>query len=108
MDDNPTVPPPDQSLLARTGGAVAQMSLGIIAGGFLYWLTLIAVLQAEISIIDTDLPFGIDVWLLPMLPPVALGAFLRYAVPRFAIAWTALIVGCLVIGGGFSALLLTW
>ncbi|WP_216911418.1 hypothetical protein [Nocardia noduli] len=106
MGDEPTVRPTGRSPLARAVEAVAQIAAGIVAGGFLYWLALMVVLQVEITL-DTDLPFGVDIWLLPIAPPVALGVYLRYSVPRFALASTALIVGGLVIGGGFSALLLS-
>lgn len=109
MDDDSTVPPRDnRSPIARTGETAAQIVLGFAAGGLLYWAALLIVLWAETSVFDADLPFGIDVWFFPVFPLLALGAYLRYALPRFAIAWIALITGCLIVGAGFSVLLLTW
>ncbi|MFF0529073.1 hypothetical protein ACFYT3_11830 [Nocardia amikacinitolerans] len=108
MENKSSVPPRNhRSPIIRVGNVTAQVVFGATIGGFLYWFALLAVLEIEISVLHTDLPFGIDVLLLPMLPPLALGALLRYSLPRLGAASTALMVGCVVVGAGFSLLLLT-
>ncbi|MGV9819640.1 hypothetical protein [Nocardia xishanensis] len=106
MGKKPTVPP-HRSPVIRIGNFTAQVVFGATVGGFLYWFTLLAVLEIEINLLHTDLPLGIDIWLVPMLPPLTLAALLRHSVPRLGVASISSMVGCVIVGTGFSLLLLT-